>query len=376
MSRRGNKEGSIHKRKDGRWACVADMGYSNGKRRRKYLYGKTRREVQERLTAVQHEIQRGIPVSSDRQTLAQFLAVWLESSVRPRVGPKTYVSYEQLVRLHTAPSLGRHSLRKLEPQHVQSWLNEKLSSGLSPRTVQYLRATLRNALNHAIRWGLVARNVAALADAPRVMRHEVQILDPGQARTFLEAAKGDRLEALYSVAVGLRQGEALGLGWSDVDLDRGLLFVRGSLQRLDGKLRIVEPKSRHSTIAINLPEVCRVALREHRVRQLEERLVAGSRWIDSGLVFTTSIGSPLEGTNVTRYFQTILERAGLPRIRFHDLRHTCASLLLAQGVQPRMVMETLGHSQISLTMNTYSHVMPAMRKDAADRMDAILSGNS
>ena len=376
MSKRGQNEGSIYKRNDGRWVAVVNLGYQNGRRGRKSFYGDTRREVQERLTQVLRDQQQGLPVATERQTVGQFLQNWLIESVKPAVRPMSYIRYEQLVRIHLSPALGKIPLQKLAPQHVQALLNQKLAEGLSPRTVQYVRATLRFALNQALRWGLVARNAAALVDSPQVKRPEIGILDVDQARKLLESVKGHRLEALYSVALalGLRQGEALALRWQDVNFENQTLRVTAALQRIDGRLQFVEPKTSQSRRTINLPAVIVTALREHRIRQLEEKLFAGSRWQESGLLFTSSIGTPLDGCNVTKGFQKMLERAGLPKIRFHDLRHTCASLLLAQGVHPRAIMETLGHSQISLTMNTYSHVMPAIRKEVADRMDEILTG--
>lgn len=216
---------------------------------------------------------------------------------------------------------------------------------------------------------------------------------------FLDAVHGDRLEALYSVAlaVGLRQGEALGLHWQDVDLDQGLLRVRLTLQRIKdldaadddraptaggatpprrprSRLVLAEPKTERLRRVIALPAVTLAALRRHKLVQLRERKWVGSRWQEHGLVFTSTIGTPLEPRNVTRLFHQHLEPANLPRVRFHDLRHTCASLLLAQGVHPRVVMETLGHSQIALTMYTYSRVLPALQREAAAQMDALLIG--
>ncbi|MBF6613856.1 MAG: site-specific integrase, partial [Chloroflexi bacterium] len=309
------------------------------------------------------------------QTLGQFLATWLEDSVRPTVRPKTYDSYAQVVRLYIEPELGRVQLGKLTPQQIQHLLNKLLKMGLAPRTVRYCHAILKMALGRAYKWSLVPRNVAQLVDAPRSLRYEMRSLTPEEARVFLTTVRGDRLEALYSVAIalGLRQGEALGLRWEDVDMDKCTLRVRYALQRIDGKPQLVEPKTQKSRRTIFMPQVTVNALRTHRIRQLEERLAAGERWKESGLVFTSTIGTPLDPRNAFRSFQDALQRAGLPHIRFHDLRHTCASLLLAQGVHPRVVMEALGHSQISLTMDTYSHVIPALQKEAADRMDALLS---
>ncbi len=234
---------------------------------------------------------------------------------------------------------------------------------------------LRRALGQALRWGLVQRNAAALTDPPRVCHPEVRPLTPAEARALLGAVRGDRLEALFTVALalGLRQGEALGLRWEDVDLEAGTLRVAGALQRVDGALRFVEPKSARSRRALNLPAVAVAALRAHRARQAAERLQAGPLWQEHGPVFTTTVGTPLDAGNVRRAFKRHLRAAGLPpTVRFHDLHHTTASLLLAQRVHPRLVMEVLGHSQIGLTMDTYSHVLPALRQEVAAQMDALL----
>ena len=216
--------------------------------------------------------------------------------------------------------------------------------------------------------------MATLVDPPRVQRREIEPLDPSDARLLLAAVRDNRLEALYSVAlsVGLRKGEALGLHWKDIDFETGTLSVRTSLQRIGGRLQLVEPKSSRSRRVIFLPDATVEALRRHRARQQQERLLEGPRWHDTGLVFTTKIGTPFDPRNVTRHFKKILTNAGLPQKRFHDLRHTCASLLLVQGVNPRVVMEVLGHSQISLTMDTYSHVIPEVQQDAAELMNALL----
>ena len=375
MARRGQNEGSIYKRKDGRWAAVVNLGYKDGKRWRKSFYGRTRHEVQEKLTQAHHSRQRGLPLPPERQTVESFLQKWLVECVGMSVRPRTYEGYAGHVRLHISPVLGRIRLAALSPQDVQSFLNRKLREGYSPRTVQYMRAVLRRALGHALRWGLVARNVATLVDPPRVERPEVVPFSLEQARVFLNAIKGDRLEAFYSVvlAIGLRRGEALGLRWGDVDLDAGILTVRGSLQRIDGRLQLFAPKTSRSRRTIALPQTAVAALRRHRVQQLQERLFAGSRWQDTSFVFTTLTGTPFDPRNVYRHFQRALKRAGLPSKRIHDLRHTCASFLLAQDVHPRVVMEILGHSQIGLTMNTYSHVIPALQREAAEQMDALLA---
>jgi integrase len=368
--KRGNAEGSVYRRKDGRW--VAAVRPIDGPR--VYRYAKTRAEAAAKLTLALKAASDGLPMPPERQTVGAFLLEWLQTTAKPGVRPATYLSYAGLVRVHLVPELGRISLNRLTPQHVQAMMNRKLEAGLSPRRVDYIRAVLRRALNDALRWGLVARNVATLARRPKQERYEIRPLDPAQARAFLEAVRGDRLEALYSVAlaVGLRQGEALGLRWEDVDLGAGVIHVRKSLQRIDGRFQLLDPKSSRSRRTISLPAVVIDALRAHRDRQLAEKSLAGDHWTDLGLVFTTPLGRPLDGSTVTHAFQRHLERAGLPRQRFHDLRHACASLLLAQGVNPRVVMEVLGHSQITLTLDTYSHVLPTLQADAAARMDALL----
>ena len=306
--------------------------------------------------------------------MAEFLDQWLTEVVRPNVRPWTYKGYEVHVRLHLTPSIGHVPLDKLTPLHVQQLLNAKKRDGLSAKSIRYIRGTLQTALNQAVRWELLTRNPASLVDGPRVGHYEIRPFTPEEARTFLTAMKGDRLEALYSVALtmGLRQGEALGLCWKEVDLEMGYLRVSQQLQRFDGETRLVEPKTARSRRTLALPASIGRVLKEHRNWQQSERAAAGEKWTETGLVFTTPNGKPIDATKVSKDFHRHLDRAGLTQRRFHDLRHSCATLLLVQGVSPRVVMEVLGHSQISLTMNTYTHVLPELRRQAADRMDELL----
>ncbi len=371
MGKRGNCEGSVYRRADGRWA--ASVSLETGKR--KTYYGKTRAEASKKLAEALRDQEHGLPLVGGRVALAAFLRRWLEDSARPALRPRTYESYAMIVERHLIPSLGHISLLKLTPDRVQAYMNEKRAEGLSARTVQYHHAVLRRALGQAERWGLVFRNVARLVSPPRVQRSEVRPLTPTEARVLLEAIKGDRLEALYSVALGLglRQGEALGLTWSEVDLDAGELKISQTLQQFGGAFHLVEPKTAKSRRTMAIPKPLLAALRAHRMRQTEERLRLGEAWQDSwGLVFTTEAGEPLDATKVTRRFQAILEKAGLPRQRFHDLRHAAATYMLSQGVPLRVAMEMLGHSQIAVTANTYSHVLPELQRDAAERVGALL----
>ena len=376
MAKRGNHQGSIYKRADGRWAGTIELGWQDGKRRRKTFYAGTRQEVRDHLNRAIEKQQNGLPVQSGRLTVAQFLECWLAESVKPNVRPRTFQSYDELVRVHLAPGLGRTRLNDLTPRDVQRFINRKLNAGLSPRRVQYIHAVLRRALGRAEEWGEVERNVAKLVDAPSVIQREIKPFSPDQARTFIQAIKGDRLEGLYTLGltVGLRQAELLGLSWSDINLQERQITIRTTLQLIEGEYRFVEPKSARSRRTLVLPEIAFEALKMHRGEQLAAKLKAGERWHASDLVFTSRYGTPINRHNLTRDYKSLLKRVGLPPLRFHDLRHTAASLFLAQNVQPRDLMEILGHSQISLTMNTYSHVMYPALQEAARRMDSILTG--
>jgi len=329
------------------------------------------------MTVVKRELQQNIPPITGRMTLAVYLQHWLAESAKPTIRESTYVSYRTIVRKHLVPQLGRVQLAKLTPQMVEQFLNNRIGTGLSPRRVQYFHAVLRRALNRAMKAGYLGRNVATLVDPPRVPHKEIEPFTPSQIRVLLEAIKGNRLEALYSVAlaVGLRQGEALGLRWGDVDFQAGLIHARYELQRIEGKFQLVELKSRRSHRTLAVPSYIAEKLREHGARQREEHLLLGPEWHDNDLVFTSQTGLPLDGKNVTRAFQRLLRRAGLPKRRFYDLRHSCATLLLVQGVPARVVMEILGHSQIGLTMNTYTHVVPELSRAAANGMQRFLVGD-
>lgn len=375
MRKRGHGEGSIYKRSDGRWAAVVSV--EGG--RRKFMYGRTRKEVADKLSEALRAQRQGVPLPDDRITLKQFLEQWLEQSVKPSVRPWTYRGYEVHVRLHIVPALGHVRLTKLTPQQVQAWINERSASGLAPKTVHYMKGTLQAALNQAMKWGMVMRNVAALVDPPRKAPvNEVVPLTVEEARTFLDAVRGDRLEALYAaaLALGLRQAEALGLTWDAVDLEASTLRVRRSLQRVDKRYELVDVKTRLSRREIVIPATVLQRMREHRQRQIKEQLNAGPKWRNElNLVFTTDRGRPLHGSVVTHMFQAQLEAAGMRRLRFHDLRHSCSTLLQAQGVPPRVVMDILGHTTLAMTMERYAKALPEAKADAARRMDLLMSGD-
>ena len=273
IAKRGRNEGSVYRRRDGRWAAAV----STAAGKRKTLYASTRGAVAEKLRQAQHQRALGLPFAGERLTLAQHLATWLEESARPTLRLRTYDLYRMIVEGHLTPAFGRTRLVKLTPGAIQAYMNRKPADGLSPHTVRNHHAVLRRALAQAERWDLVPRNVARLVTPRRAPREEVRPLTPEQGRTFLHAVRDDRFEALYHVALalGLRQGEALGLTWDDVDLDAGTLTVRHSLQRHDREYRLVEPKTLRSRRTGGLPAQIVQTLRRHRTRQREDRLRAG-----------------------------------------------------------------------------------------------------
>lgn len=379
-SRRGHGEGSIYRREsDGKWCCSVNLGYgADGKRKQKVLYGRTRKEVAEKLKALVHEQQAGHPIATGRLTVADFLTRWLAEVVRPNKAPKTYRSYEQNVRLYLIPALGRHQLRQLEPRQVQALLNARRAAGMSVDSVTRMRDVLRNALNTAIVWRILTINVATMVTVPTEDYREKRALDPAQARRFLAAARGHRLEALFTVALslGMRQGEILGLTWEAIEEERRILHVRTNLQRVDGAFELRRPKSAQSRRVVHLPPVLARALRAHHARQEAERQAAGDpAWNALGLVFCTANGRPYDGPNVTRYAQRLLTRAGLPRLTFHELRHSCASLLAAQGIPAHEIARLLGHADARLTMNLYTHGYDEGRRRVAETMDELLGGS-
>ena len=370
MGKRAHGEGSIFQRKDGRWC--ASLRLDSGKR--KAYYGKTQKDVQGKLRAAQRTIDDGLPLSSDRQRVGAFLDRWLCDVAEPTVRPSTYTRYREILLGHVAPTLGQRPLAKLTPQDLSALYTSKLREGLAPRTVGHIHRVLHRALRDALRWGLVARNVCDAVSPPKVPRAEMQVLTPEQARDLLAAAAGDPLEALYVLAIttGMRQGELIGLKWQD--FDAGRLTVHRTVRHMIGLGAVEgEPKSARGRRSLRLTPMAISALKLHRARQTEQRLRAVF-WDDLGLIFTNEVGRHLSPQNLTRRsFQPLLQRAGLPTVRFHELRHTAATLMLLQGVNVKVVSEMMGHSNIAITLDVYSHVLPTMQADAADKMEKLLA---
>lgn len=369
--RRGNNEGTINKRSDGRWQAIVSI--EGGKR--KYFYGKTRQEVAKRLSEALHELGSGLPMIDERQTLQHYLDAWIET-VKPQIRPSSWRRYSDYVRVHLVPGLGRIPLAKLTPQHVQIFYARKLSEGLSPSTVHHMHGVLHRALKDALLMGLLQRNITEMVRPPRRSCHEMMTLTDTQAKQLLEAVKGERFEALYLLALttGLRLGELLGLRWQDIDWGRGALQVRVNVQESDGRFIVAETKTAYSRRSIGLTPTTIEALRRHRARQNEDRLVLGAAWDNAlDLVFPNRLGGIMIPDNVTkRYFKKVLRQLGLSEeIRFHDLRHTAATLLLSRGVHPKVVSEMLGHADISITLRIYAHVTPHMQEVAVYVMENL-----
>jgi integrase len=372
--KRGNGEGGITRhKKSGLYMARYTVQTAAGPKR-KALYGKTRSEVAAKLSKALADREGGLTYDAGKQTVEQYLARWLANSVRDTVRQRTYERYESIVRVHLAPAIGKVKLKALTPDHVRGLYREKLDGGLAPRTVLHIHRTLSKALKQATDDGLIPRNAARPVKPPRPRREEVRPLNREQVRALFEAAREDRLEAFYVLAVtaGLRRGELQGLKWEDLDLEAGMLQVRRTLSEARSGLIFEAPKSGKGR-NIRLTQRARAALRDHRKRQLKERMERGGLWQENGLVFPSSVGTPLSGGNLNRAFKALLKRAELPvKTRFHDLRHTCATLLLKQGVNSKFVQDLLGHADASLTLNVYSHVLPDMGDAAAGAMDAAL----
>jgi integrase len=302
--------------------------------------------------------------------------------VQDTVRNTTFERYEQIVRVHIKPPLGRVKLKNLAPTHVRGLYKEKLQS-LSSRTVRYIHVTLHKALKQAVNDGLIPRNATEAVKPPQVCWEEIYPLRPEQVSTLFEAARGDRLEALYILAIhtGLRQGELLGLKWEDVDLEAGTLQVRRTLTTAKDGPVLSTPKTKGSRRPVKLTQSAVEALRSHLQRQLGEiqRQLgeidrAGTLWEENGLIFASEVGEPLDRRSITKYqFKKLLKRAELPDVRFHDLRHTCATLLLGRNVNPKIVSEMLGHASIAITLDTYSHVLPNMQSEAAQALEDALN---
>lgn len=378
--RRSNGRSSIYDGADGRWHGRVTMSVrSDGTPDRRHVTATTEKDCTRKVRELERARDAGSVADAGRPpTVEQWLDHWVGTIAARKVRPSTLEGYRSKIRATIVPALGQHRLDRLQPEHVEAFY---VAAGehLSAASVLQCHRILSRALKVAVQRGRLARNVCTLVDAPSVDREEVQPLGAVEARRLLSVAEGERNAARWSVALalGLRQGEALGLRWDDLDLDAGTLTVRQALQRIPRQgLVLVPPKSRAGRRTIALPTELHAALKAHRTAQLGERLAAGELWQDRGLVFCQPTGAPIDPRRDWADWKALLRRAGVRDARLHDARHTAATLLLQQGVPARVAMQVLGHSQISLTLGTYSHVVPELATEAAERMGAALWGGT
>src|SRR5215217_5959066 len=371
--KRGNNEGSIYPyKKNGKKVGYrgAYTSHTAGGPKRRYVSGKTREEVRRKLAKAMGDRDGGLVFDAGNLTVGEYLDRWLKD-VKDTVRQSTHERYGYAIEPHIKPAIGRIKLKDLKSAQVRWFYRDRLDYGLAPATVHKLHVVLHKALKAAVADGLIPRNAAAGLKLPRINREEIDPLTEEESRRLLEALRGERLEALYVLALstGMRQGELLALKWVDVDLEGGRLRVRRTLTHADKAFVLGEPKTKNSRRTIRLTKGTISALQAHLSRQLEETEEMGSLYQPGGLIFATEAGTIINPSNLrNRSLKPLLKRAGLPPIRFHDLRHTCATLLLSKNINPKVVSEMLGHSSISITLDIYSHLLPDMQEKAAQTL--------
>lgn len=354
-----------------------------GKRRQRSKVVKTKKEADRLLAEWLVEIERGIAVDGAKMTVAEYLKYWLETYVKHNTRATTYRGYEVCVRVHLIPVLGSIPLQKLTAAHLQGYYQKAIQQApangrkgtLSPRTVRLTHSVIREALQHALEWNMVARNVADATKPPRAVRPKVEVWNAEEAQRFLAVAENDGYSPIWLVALttGMRQGELCALRWEDIDFKRGVLHIRHTLMTVKGEQALREPKTRSGRRTITLSPVCLSALTDHHDRQRFQRMNA-DEWHDQDAVFAASNGGWLDHGNLTRSYNALIPKAEVKRIPFHGLRHTHATLLLKEGINVKVVSERLGHANIGVTLDTYAHVLPSMQQQAADGIDAALFG--
>ena len=370
-------KGSIRKRPSGSWELRYDGPDGVGGKRKQITetVRGTRKEAERVMRDGIASMEKGAHVAKDAVPMSEFLFGWLQTYAATNTRLRTQVGYSGHIRRYIVPAIGHVQLQKVQPRQIQELYASMLSRGLSERTVLHVHRLVKQALSHAVKWGLLIRNPAEAVIPPRAEQNEVAMWDVPTLRRFLKVAGGSRYGDIYELGIltGLRRGELLGLGWNSIDFDAGYLMVVRTLQRIDGHgLVLDKPKTRKSKRSVALSPASLTLLRRIRVRQAELRLAAGEAWQDDGFVFTQADGSPIDPNRVTRDFQKIVGAAGLPHLTLKGLRHAHATLLLVEGVHPKVVSERLGHSNISTTMDIYSHVIPGLQEKAALVLDERL----
>lgn len=370
MSKRGNGEGSIYRRKsDGRW--VGSLSLPDGTR--KVYYGKKQSEVIAKLDQAANDLRHGLLTVGSTTTLQEYLENWLENVHKPTIRISTYLNYRKLLHNYLVPGLGKVKLQKLTPQQVQVFYSQKMSDGLAPKTINNIHGVLHKALDNAVKWNILSRNVCDAVTPPRIPRKEKNVLTKQQAHTLLEEVRTHRLEALFTLAIttGMREGELLALHWQDMNLEDCSIQVKRAVSYLKGYGYVEsEPKTAKSRRMIMLPVFVVAILRRHKSQQEEQRREVGSAWMEKDLVFTNALGYFYSASTLRKVFRRFLVSIGLPHMRFHDLRHSAATILLAMNVHPKVVREILGHSQIAMTLDVYSHALPSLQEEVTKQWES------
>ncbi len=370
VTRRANKEGTLYHRKDGLWCAQISL---DGHRLTKYA--RTQGECRDWIKEMRSKIEQGLTYSSVHVTLKSFLETWLDGKELAR-RERTIFQYRKIAENYILPGIGKMSLEQIRPAHVQKMYLDYRENGIGERTLQLVHAVLSSALNQAVKQGILLRNPLEAVERPSVVKKEHPALSEGQARQLLIAASGSRNEALFYLALitGMRQGELLGLKWSDIDWDRGILSVQRQLQRIEHKgLAFLPPKTKAGVRQIKLGQGMLERLSEHRKRQDAERKKLGDAWQENDLIFPTTTGTPMEGHRIYEEFKELLQKAGLPDIRFHDLRHTSISLLIDPGIAVTTVQQRAGHSKASVTTDIYGHAMGRAQDQAAEKIEELVT---
>lgn len=369
-------EGSVFQRKDGRW--LAQVTLEDG--RQKQFYARSEKEAWGKLHEAMREVEQGTLLPDRDQRLSQYLDYWLEQIERPTLKVGSYKRYRSILDNHLIPAFGHLQMRKLRVEHLDRFYTKKQADGLAPKTIHLIHNVLHKALETAVKRHYIARNVCDEAVLPRIPWREIRPLSKEQADRLLQAAKGHRLETLITLAIttGMRRGELLALTWDDIDLVEGRVQIRRTVNRYgaDAGYVVSEPKTAKGRRSIILPSFVRDLLQQHRLHQQELKVQAGETWQEHGLVFASTIGTFFHPNRLLKEFNELLREAGLPHVRFHDLRHSAATLLLTMGVHPKVVQEILGHSDISMTLDIYSHVLPTMQQEAMARLDQAFGSGS
>ena len=372
-------QGYIRKRGEDSWQVCINLGRDPLTRRRKQRFESvkgTKKDADAVLMRLLHERATGLDLEPGRVTVAGFIERWLQDYAQPNTAPKTFIRYSELMRLHVIPVIGDIPVSKLRPLHVQAVQGQALAKGLSARTVLHVHRVLKEVLRHAVKWQIASRNPADAIDAPRPERYEITVPSPEELRRLLAIADQTAYGTpVYLAAMtGLRLGEILGLRWRDVNVNAATLSVMQTAQWVSGRMIFRTPKTAKSRRSIELSTATVKRLKEHRQSQLEQRMALGPAYREQGLVFADATGETLHPNGGLRStWVKITQSAGLPGLRFHDLRHAHASLMLAQGTHPKVVSERLGHATVGITLDIYSHVLPGLQREAAERLDELLA---